>query len=123
MKNKFLFWSLVFVIVLFAVPSVAALQTEPPPPVTVPAGLEALISTLFVFLVTEGLKALLSVFNIDLTGKAALIAAALTTAAVLFLNGILGALPPAWALAVVQFITALLGAGGMFKTVKRFSAR
>lgn len=123
MKKNFVVWLVVLAVLMFAVPGVAALQDAPPDPVTVPDALTAIIQTFLVYIVTEGLKAFLAVFKIDLTGKATLIAAAITTAVVAFLNGLLGAVPAAFSPAVVlvlQLVVALLGAGGFFRLSKRF---
>lgn len=123
MKNKIWIWSLVLIVLLFGVPSVAAWQGEAPPPVTMPDALTAIIQTFLVYIVTEGLKSFLTVFKIDLTGKATVIAAALTTAVVAFLNGLLGAVPAGFspvAVLILQLVVALLGAGGFFRLLKRF---
>lgn len=90
-----------------------------------PIELQALIAAGIGFLVTEGLKALSSLFGKDLGGVGAAITAALVSAVVLFVNALIAIIPPEYA-PVVQSVLALLvavfGAFGVHRQVKRFMA-
>ena len=103
----------------FVVP-VAFAQGETP--VQLPDKLVGLISIGVIYLVTEGLKALGSVFKVDISGGGSVIAAALTTAVVAFLNGWLALVPAAWAPVANQILTLivlLLGAGGFWRLFRK----
>lgn len=104
----------------FVVPVAFAQGTTPP--VQLPDKLAGLIAVGMIYLVTEGLKALGGVFHVDISGAGSVIAAALTTAVVAFLNGWLALVPEAWAPVANQILTLivlLLGAGGFWRLFKK----
>lgn len=87
--------------------------------VTLPEPLQVLIAGFIATLVTEGLKALGAVFGVDLSGKAALVTAAIVTAVVFFLNALLAQIPPEFE-PVANAILALLVAIGVHRQLVRF---
>lgn len=85
---------------------------------TLPIELQAVITAALVFLVTEGLKVVAEWIGQDLQGVGAVIAAALSTAVIAFLNGLLGAVPLEYAPAVqaaLAVLVALLSAFGIHR--------
>ena len=77
----------------------------------------ALISALVSFLVVQGLKELLALFNVDLTGQAAAVTAVIVTAIVALLNGLLIQIPTSWvpiAEELQRLLDLLIGALGPF---------
>jgi hypothetical protein len=91
----------------------------------IPVELQQLIAIGLAFLVTEGLKALSNLVGKDLNGAGAAIAAALTTAALVFFEAILGAVPEQYRAVVkslLGLLVVLLSAFGVHKQVKRFES-
>jgi hypothetical protein len=125
-KNRVLFLFLIVAMLAFTVTPVFAQGEEPPAgPVTMPVDLEGLIQLGLIFLVTAGLKSLSSKLGKDLTGWAAMIAASLTSAVILFFNALLSAVPePAQASVAVALtlLVTILGAFGVHGTVKVFQS-
>jgi len=124
--NKFKFFIIlaVFVFLFAATPALA--QGDTPPPagdVTIPVDLEGIIKLVVIFLVTAGLKSVSSRIGKDLTGWAAMIAASITSAVILFFNALLSAVPanvqPSVTVALTLLVT-ILGAFGVHGTVKSF---
>lgn len=90
--------------------------------VVLPDPISTIIGVVVLALVTEGLKALLAVFGVDLTGKGTVIAAAITTIIIFSINTIVAALPvdaQSLVAGLYQFLLVLLGAGGLWRTATR----
>ena len=86
-----------------------------------PEALRLLLSSGIAFLVTEGLKVVGKWFHADLSGVSAAIAAALTTALVVFIEALLGLVPEEYreaVQAVFALVIALLGAFGLHRQLK-----
>ena len=86
-----------------------------------PEALKLLLASGVAFLVTEGLKVVGKWFKADLSGAGAAIAAALSTAVVLFIESLLALVPEQYREsvgAVFSLIIALLGAFGVHAQLK-----
>lgn len=94
--------------------------------VELPSELQAVLAGLIGSLVTEGLKALGNVFGVDLSGKAAVVTAAIVSALVFFANALLAKIPPEFegaANAIFLLLVSLLGAFGVHRQLVRFGGR
>lgn len=78
--------------------------------------------TLLAFLITNGIKALLGLFDIELAGKAAAIVASLVAAILFFIEGILAGVPEAQEIVVqvLSLIAMILSAFGIHYSVKEY---
>lgn len=88
-----------------------------------PSELQGLIAAGVGFLVAEGIKSLSALLGKDLSGYAAAISAALTTAILLFSSALLSAVPAEYqetVRAALMLLVAVLGAMGIHRQVKRF---
>lgn len=86
--------------------------------VVLPDALVLLITGFVMFVVTQGVKNVLSWFGVDLSGLAAGITAAVVGVIVALLNGWLGMIPPEWAPIanqVLQLIVLLLTGFGAYR--------
>ena len=80
-----------------------------------------LLTVLIAFIVTQGIKGLLEVAKIDLSGYSAAITALLVGTIIFFLEGVLGIFPPETqesVLMIMQAIASILGAFGVHKTYR-----
>ena len=90
-----------------------------------PIELQAVIAAGLGYLVTEGLKSLSALLGRDLSGAAAGITAALSSAVILFAGSLLSAVPAEYAQVIqpaLMLLVAVLGAFGIHRQVKRHSA-
>lgn len=87
--------------------------------VQLPEPLRVVVAGFIATLVTEGLKALGALFNIDLSGKAALVTAAVVTAVLFFIDALLAKIPPEFE-GIANAILALLIAIGLHRQLVRF---
>lgn len=90
-----------------------------------PEALKLLLASGVAFLVTEGLKVVGGWLKADLSGAAAAIAAALTTAIVVFIESLLALVPEQYREAVgaiFALLIALLGAFGIHRQLKLLRA-
>lgn len=102
-------------------------EGEPPAGgVTLPSELQALVAMFVGFIVTQGLKSFSKLLGADLSGWGAAISASLVTAATLFINALLSAVPataqPSVAVALSLVVT-ILGAFGVHATIKGFQPK
>lgn len=126
MKTKF--FLTVFVVLFVAAFAVAPAfaQGEVPPPVeplSLPALLQALLAAGIAWLVTQGLKSLSRVISFDLSGAGTAITGALVTAAIVFFNAMLAAVPAGArepVASVLGLIVSILSAYGIAGTLKSF---
>lgn len=116
-----------FVVVIlaavFAVPVFAQGENPPAPtsPVELPVELQALLSAVIGYLVTQGLKSLSALLKADLSGWAAAITASVVTTVIYFFHAILSAVPVAAQPSVaitLTLIVSILGAFGVHSAVK-----
>lgn len=128
--KKFLYVLLVvFVLAAFVVP-VAFAQAENPPvaadeALTLPALFQALIAAFIGWIVTQGLKSLSKVVKYDLSGYGTAITGALVTAAIVFFNALLAAVPAEAresVAALFGLVISILSAYGIAGTIKSLQA-
>jgi len=125
MKTKRIFFLFLLLAMLALTVTPVFAQGEEPPAgdLTLPVDFEGIISLVVIFVVTAGLKSVSSKLGKDLTGWAAMIAASITSAVVLFFNALLSAVPePAQASVAVALtlLVTILGAFGVHGTIKGF---
>lgn len=85
--------------------------------VVLPDALVALVVAGVSFLIAQGVKEVLAVFHVDLSGPAAALTAAVVAVFVAFANGLLAQIPPEMeplAEAILRIIVILLGTVGPF---------
>ena len=87
--------------------------------ITLPEPLRVVVAGFIAALVTEGLKALGNLFNIDLSGRAAALTALVVTAVLTYIDALLATVPPELE-TVVNLIFALLIAFGVHRQLVRF---
>ena len=97
-NNRMVFWIFLLALILALLfpqigHALGYLQEEPPP-LTVPDMLASVLLIYLAYLVNLGVQYILAHFGIDFTGFAATLTQALFTALLLFLNGVLGEVPP-----------------------------
>jgi hypothetical protein len=94
--------------------------------VKLPDELKVILVPFVTLLVTEGLKALGSLFQIDLSGKAAAVAGAICGALFFFADALLAKIPPEFegvANALLMLLVSILGAYGLHRQLVRFGGR
>lgn len=92
--------------------------------VKLPDDLKAIVLLLITPLVTEGLKSLGELLHIDLSGKAAAVAAALCGALFFFADALLANVPAQYetiANALLGLLVVILGSFGVHRTMVRFA--
>lgn len=90
-----------------------------------PDPLKALLTTIILALVIEGLKALSTALGRDLSKNATVIASVITAIILFSFDAIVKVLPPDAQSAVsafLQFLVLLLGAGGVWRTATRIGS-
>ena len=117
---------MVLIAAVFVVPVLAQGEKPPSDPsaLTVPLDLERIIQLFVGVLVVQGFKAISKRFGKDLSGNAAAISYAITSAVILFLNSLLGLVPDAAGPAVTVFLSllvAIFGGWGLKDTIKSFA--
>lgn len=94
--------------------------------VKLPDELKLIVIPFVTMLVTEGLKVVGSWFGLDLSGKAAAVAAAICGALFFFADALLAKVPPEFegvANAVLMLLISILGAYGLHRQALRLSGR
>jgi len=119
----FVLLTVLVVAAFFVMPAFAQGEQPPVGDVTLPTELEALLAAGIGYLVTQGLKSLSTLLGKDLSGWGAALTAAIVTTTVLFFDALLSAVPAAAAPSVtiaLMLLISILGAFGVYKTVKGF---
>ena len=91
-----------------------------------PLEIVAIITLVTTFLVAQGIKGFMQVFDIDLSGKAAAFTAVVVGAIVFFINGFVGMFPPETqetVLTILQALALIFGIFGVHKVYKGIGAR
>jgi hypothetical protein len=94
--------------------------------VQLPNELKVILAPFIAFLVTEGLKALGALFNVDLSGRAAAVAAAVVSAVFVFADLLLANVPPSaepYVAGALDFLVVILSAYGIHRTFVRLGGR
>jgi hypothetical protein len=116
------FQTFVIPIIVVVVVMLAIQQTSAQTLVQLPNELKVLVGLFVTFLVVEGEKVLGKALGFDLTGKFAMVAAALTTLVVVFTDSLLALIPAQYesiANLILQMIIAMVAAYGLHRTAQR----
>ena len=85
-----------------------------------PVEVIGLLTIVVAFLVAQGVKGVLALFGVDLSGKAAAFTAVAVAALVYFIQGFIGLFPPESQQMIAQALQALALILGMFGTHKTY---